>query len=397
MNVIRSIGAVGVGSVVALPASAFGQSAPAAVPIVGSPAAQRPSQPSAPSSQPTLPPSSTSAPSTPSSTMPGPLLTGVRMLKLSLQNGTVALNAQNVTLREIFAEWQRQTGCQFVNAEKLPATPVALQFPARHGGAGRARLDHARPRQLDHRLRLHRGAWSWSSGPVGDRLELRRCVHPAVEPARGDGRLRPAAGDPHRRARIVPRRDPAGRPGGRAGARTVRTQPAVAGTAAAVSTDPCSGRCRRRTSRSPPAARPRRRRVRDSDRSRQPRRAPAASTRCRPSNNRSSRRRTTDDDGDVTSQKPEASSQRPAHPWRPPHVHDRRDLEFAALPRGAARTAARQRPRNLPHLRPAEEGLAALGHAARVSSFEFPDPDLNKRRSNRSARRLAADQTGAGS
>ena len=112
---------------------ALAQTAPVAVPIVGSPAAQRPSQPPTPSSQPTLPPSAAPAPSTStsSSTMPGPLpKRGVRTLELSLKDGTVALNAQNVTIREIFAEWQRLTGCQFVNAEKLPTTPVALQFPA---------------------------------------------------------------------------------------------------------------------------------------------------------------------------------------------------------------------------------------------------------------------------
>ena len=130
MKVMRSLGNLVVGSVLLAPMSVFAQSAPVAVPIVGSPAAQRPPQPSAPPSQPTLPPSSTSAP-TSASTMPGPLpKRGVRTLELSMKNGTVALNAQNVTLREIFAEWQRQTGCQFVNAEKLPATPVALQLPA---------------------------------------------------------------------------------------------------------------------------------------------------------------------------------------------------------------------------------------------------------------------------
>ena len=134
MNAVRSIGALVIGSALIAPAAASAQNAPVAVPIVGSPAAQQPTMPSTPPTRPASPavlPTGRPAPTAPSSTMPGPLpKPGVRTLELSVKNGTVALNAQNVTLREIFAEWQRQTGCQFVNAEKLPPTPLALQFPA---------------------------------------------------------------------------------------------------------------------------------------------------------------------------------------------------------------------------------------------------------------------------
>jgi hypothetical protein len=55
---------------------------------------------------------------------------GERKLDLSFSNGTVALNAQNVSVREVVAEWQRRGGCQFVHADQLPAAPVALQLPA---------------------------------------------------------------------------------------------------------------------------------------------------------------------------------------------------------------------------------------------------------------------------
>jgi hypothetical protein len=49
---------------------------------------------------------------------------------LSFNNGTIALQAQNVTVREIVTEWERRGGCQFVHAEQLPATPVTLELPA---------------------------------------------------------------------------------------------------------------------------------------------------------------------------------------------------------------------------------------------------------------------------
>jgi len=40
------------------------------------------------------------------------------------------MNAQNVTVREILTEWQRKTGCQFVNGEKMTGAPLSIQFPA---------------------------------------------------------------------------------------------------------------------------------------------------------------------------------------------------------------------------------------------------------------------------
>lgn len=45
--------------------------------------------------------------------------------------GNVTLIAQNVTVREILAEWSRQGGSQFVNAERLMGGPVTLQFQNR--------------------------------------------------------------------------------------------------------------------------------------------------------------------------------------------------------------------------------------------------------------------------
>jgi hypothetical protein len=51
-------------------------------------------------------------------------------LVLSLGEGTVALSAENVTVRDILTEWQRQSGCRFVNLEKLPATPITREFAA---------------------------------------------------------------------------------------------------------------------------------------------------------------------------------------------------------------------------------------------------------------------------
>ncbi len=138
MNDLRLLGALTLAVALLGAGPVLAQSSPVAVPIVGSPAAEQGNVPMPPA-LPQLPPSESPPPSvsvppapvTPPNAMPGPLpKRGVRRLELSLTNGTVKLEAENVSLREIFAEWQRQGGCQFVNADKLPATPVALQFPA---------------------------------------------------------------------------------------------------------------------------------------------------------------------------------------------------------------------------------------------------------------------------
>jgi len=135
--------ACALGAVLVLSTPAFAQSpAPVAVPLVGSPAAQTPvSIPaSAPSQPPTVAPQPSAAPpqvpSQPPS-VPSNMVTaapfaprGERKLDLSFSNGTVALDAQNVSVREVVAEWQRRGGCQFVHADQLPAAPVALQLPA---------------------------------------------------------------------------------------------------------------------------------------------------------------------------------------------------------------------------------------------------------------------------
>jgi hypothetical protein len=52
-----------------------------------------------------------------------------RKLEISFPaDGLVTLVAQNVTLREIFAEWTRQTGAAFTNAEKLAGEPQTVQY-----------------------------------------------------------------------------------------------------------------------------------------------------------------------------------------------------------------------------------------------------------------------------
>lgn len=52
-----------------------------------------------------------------------------RKLELSFPaDGLVTLVAQNVTVREILAEWTRQTGAAFTNAEKLAGDLQTLQY-----------------------------------------------------------------------------------------------------------------------------------------------------------------------------------------------------------------------------------------------------------------------------
>jgi hypothetical protein len=41
-------------------------------------------------------------------------------------DGLVSLTAQNVTIRDILAEWARQCGCYVVNAERLAGGPIAV-------------------------------------------------------------------------------------------------------------------------------------------------------------------------------------------------------------------------------------------------------------------------------
>ncbi len=45
--------------------------------------------------------------------------------------GTVTLSATGATIREVLAEWTRKGGTVFVGAERLPATPLTLQYDHR--------------------------------------------------------------------------------------------------------------------------------------------------------------------------------------------------------------------------------------------------------------------------
>lgn len=51
---------------------------------------------------------------------------GARKLDISFEGGMVTLVAENVTLREILAEWARKGGSRIVNAERLAGSPVYL-------------------------------------------------------------------------------------------------------------------------------------------------------------------------------------------------------------------------------------------------------------------------------
>ena len=49
-------------------------------------------------------------------------------VRLELQNGVVTLDAQNVTVRQILAEWAKVGGAKIVNGEKVVGGPVTLQL-----------------------------------------------------------------------------------------------------------------------------------------------------------------------------------------------------------------------------------------------------------------------------
>jgi hypothetical protein len=49
-------------------------------------------------------------------------------LSISIQNGRVTLQASNVTVRQILAEWSRVGGTRIVNAERIGGGPVTLEL-----------------------------------------------------------------------------------------------------------------------------------------------------------------------------------------------------------------------------------------------------------------------------
>jgi hypothetical protein len=69
-----------------------------------------------------------------------------RILSLTFEpDGTVSLKAQNVTVREIFAEWALHCGCFVVNAAQLTGGP--LQIPIMFDHAPQARVIESLLRQ----------------------------------------------------------------------------------------------------------------------------------------------------------------------------------------------------------------------------------------------------------
>jgi hypothetical protein len=59
-----------------------------------------------------------------------PGLADAQQLKLEIQDGRVTLEAQNVPVRQILAEWARVGGTKIVNGEKVVGSPLTLQFQA---------------------------------------------------------------------------------------------------------------------------------------------------------------------------------------------------------------------------------------------------------------------------
>jgi hypothetical protein len=56
-----------------------------------------------------------------------------RTLALSFEpGGTVTLRAQNVTVRDILAEWAQKCGCYIVNADRLTGSPLAIPVLFEH-------------------------------------------------------------------------------------------------------------------------------------------------------------------------------------------------------------------------------------------------------------------------
>jgi hypothetical protein len=55
-----------------------------------------------------------------------PLPAGAQHLSLAIQDGQVTLDARDVTLQQILAEWTRIGGVEVINADRVAAAPVSL-------------------------------------------------------------------------------------------------------------------------------------------------------------------------------------------------------------------------------------------------------------------------------
>lgn len=60
-------------------------------------------------------------------------------------DGAVTLQAQNVTPREIFAEWARKCGCYVVNADRLPGGPLPYPLAFTHEAQAKVLQSLLRP------------------------------------------------------------------------------------------------------------------------------------------------------------------------------------------------------------------------------------------------------------
>ncbi len=90
---------------------------------------------------------------------------GARKLDLSFDHqGHVTLVAQNVTVREILAEWARLGGTTMVNADKLTGGPISVQFEAQPEAAVLESLLRSSAGYILYpRLQGTQGASSWQS------------------------------------------------------------------------------------------------------------------------------------------------------------------------------------------------------------------------------------------
>jgi len=57
-----------------------------------------------------------------------PLRADAQQMKLQIENGRVTLDAQNVPVRQILAEWARVGGAKIVNGDKVVGAPMTLQL-----------------------------------------------------------------------------------------------------------------------------------------------------------------------------------------------------------------------------------------------------------------------------
>jgi len=95
----------------------------------------------------------------------------VRKLELKFNNDRVTLKAQNVTVREVLAEWAKQCGCEVIGADKITNTTITMPLQYEN-----------QPKEAIIRSLLNPGTVSGGYLLTQDKLVIAPVSHPSALP-----------------------------------------------------------------------------------------------------------------------------------------------------------------------------------------------------------------------